>query len=271
MNMFCPLASGSKGNCALLTTHSTKILIDLGISKTSLINRLRLLSVSLEEIQGIFISHEHTDHIGGLKSTLKEYNIPVVCNLETAKKILSFLSFVPNFKIIKTHEPFLFYDLLVTSFNTFHDAVDPIGFTFQKGNIKFGFCSDIGQISSLVEYYLSGSHYLYIEANYDPVLLSQSNRALIYKQRTMGKFGHLSNQECAKFIKVLAEQNLISIYLGHLSQECNTPDLAKQTVLKELTSFPHLTVHVALQEKNSIPMTLQQLPNNLDKCYELIS
>lgn len=259
MNMFCPLASGSKGNCALLSIDSTKILIDLGISKTMLISRLESLAITLDEIQGIFISHEHIDHIGGLKSTLKEYNIPIICNFETAKKILSFLSFIPNFKIIRNHEPFLFHNLLVNSFNIFHDAVDPIGFTFETNNIKFGFCSDIGRISSLVEHSLSGANYLYIEANYDPFLLDQSNRATIYKQRTQSKFGHLSNQECAKFIKTLAEQNLESVYLGHLSQECNTPELAKQTVLNELTAFPHITVQIALQNKISTPMIFEQL------------
>lgn len=262
MNMFCPLASGSKGNCALLSLSSTKILIDLGISKTMLINRLASLSISLEEIQGIFISHEHTDHILGLKSTLKEYNIPIICNFETAKKILSFLSFVPNFKIIRTHEPFSFHNLLVNSFNIFHDAIDPIGFTFEAENIKFGFCSDIGQISSLVEHSLSGSHYLYIESNYDPLLLSQSNRADIYKQRTKSKFGHLSNQECAQFVKILAKQNLKSVYLGHLSQESNTPELAKQTVQNELASFPEITIHIALQNEISNPMSFQQLINH---------
>lgn len=234
MKGFCPLASGSKGNSIYVGTHQTKILIDAGISTKALLSRLSEINVDIGEIDAILITHEHGDHIQGLKALAFEYRIPILANHETAKGIVEFFGNCPKFKIFSTGDTFEYGDLEIRPFSIPHDTLDPVAFAIRTGSLKLGFCTDLGFVTSLVEHELQACDYLYIEANHEPSMVHASSRPMIYKQRVLGRHGHLSNQECGKLLAKIAGHQLKHVHLAHLSSECNTPETALSTIRKIL-------------------------------------
>lgn len=261
MVTFCPLASGSKGNCVFLGTDHTKILIDVGISARSIQQKLHQLGCNLDQIDAIVITHDHADHIIGLRTLTKKLPIPVVCNLATAQGIAQYLGKSPRCKIFQTGENFEIGQLLLHPFSIQHDTGDPVGFTVEtlcnNQVIKVGICTDLGFATGLVADRLKGCDCLYIEANHDPDLVFSSLRPQIYKQRVLGRMGHLSNESCARLVCEVAHQQLQRVYLAHLSQECNREELAIQTVLKGLPQpFQNLELLTAKQFEMSEKMIL---------------
>lgn len=227
---FCPLASGSKGNCIYLGSHKTKILIDAGLSAKAITSKLAQINVNIEEIDAILITHEHTDHIQGLKVLAFKNKIPVLANTETAKGIVDAFNDCPKFKIFSTGETFEFGDLSIHPFSIPHDTLDPVGFTISIDALKLGFCTDLGFATSLVSNRLSNCHYLVLEANHDPQRVHACNRPMIYKKRVLGPTGHLSNESCGNLLLQVAGPSLKHVHLAHLSSECNTPDTALSVV-----------------------------------------
>jgi phosphoribosyl 1,2-cyclic phosphodiesterase len=249
---FCPLASGSKGNALFLGSQNTKILIDAGISTKSLIEKLSQIQVSLDEIDAILISHDHSDHISGLKTLAIKQGIPVLANAETAKGICSALGACPKFKIFETGETFEFEDLKIHPFSIQHDTVDPVAFTLEVDQIRLGVCADLGFATSLVKNRLQGCDYLYLEANHEPAMVHASSRPLIYKQRVLSRNGHLSNEECANLLADIVHPELKHVYLAHLSSECNTPIHALNRVQTKVGSC--LSISIAPQEIPAQPL-----------------
>ena len=259
MKGFCPLASGSKGNCLYLGTDTTKILIDAGIGIRRITSSLADIGVDITNIDAILITHEHTDHIRGLESLAAKYNIPILANSDTAKAIGPFERCMARFKIFSTGEPFEFGDLKIHPFSIHHDTLDPVAFTFGFDDLKLGVCTDLGFVSTLVKSHLSDCDYLYLESNHDPEMVYASARPAIYKQRVLGRQGHLSNQACAELLKDIAHKNLKQVYLAHLSSECNRPDKAlkiAQTALLE--SGLAIPIHIAYQDKLSYFLTFEE-------------
>lgn len=230
MKGFCPLASGSKGNCIYLGTDNTKILIDAGLSAKSIINKLQQINVDIADIDAILISHEHTDHIQGLKVLAYRMGIPILANTETAKGIVEHFHDCPKFKIFSTGETFEFGDLEIHPFSIQHDTLDPVAFTIRTSSLKMGFCTDLGFVTSLVANKLQDCDYLYIEANHQPSMVHASSRPMIYKQRVLGRSGHLSNEACGQLLSQIAHANLKHVHLAHLSSECNSPQIALQVI-----------------------------------------
>ncbi len=254
---FCPLASGSKGNCIYFATKQTRILIDAGISAGALIKKLAQIQVGIDTIQAILITHEHSDHIRGLPLISEKWNIPVFSNAETAKGIIRSLNFRPRFKIFTTGEPFSFGDLEILPFSIPHDTLDPVGFTIKAMGYKFGFCADLGHVTSLVRKMLEKSDYLYLEANHQPSMVHASHRPAIYKQRVLGKQGHLSNEECARLLTALCHQGLKHVHLAHLSSECNSEELALKIAKEALGLVNNLVeVAIAYQDRVSEPVSV---------------
>lgn len=247
---FCPLASGSKGNCIYLGTEHTKILIDVGISVRSLKEKLSQIDVHLEDIDAVLVTHEHTDHIYGLKTLCKNTSIPVLANCETAKGISRFIKGQARFKIFSTGESFEFSDLEIHPFTIQHDTPDPVAFTLQTELLKMGFCTDLGFASSLVEERLRHCDTLYLEANHTPSMVHASSRPMVYKQRVLGRHGHLSNEACAELVKKLMHDRLKRIYLAHLSEECNHPKVAYNTV-HEVIKETEIDLQIAHQSQIS--------------------
>jgi len=250
--IFRPLASGSKGNSLYLETPEVKLLIDAGLSPKQLEARLNEIGVSLSEIQAILVTHDHSDHIGGLGSISSKYQIPVFTNGETAKAIVSALDMVPRFKIFTTGEPFAFGDLEILPFTIPHDTVDPVAFTIRQGDLKLGIAADLGFGTSLVKRVLKDCHYLYLEANHEESFVHASSRPRVYKDRVLSKLGHLSNKASADILSEVAHSGLVAVHLAHLSSECNSEAKALEVVNGVLEKRGiKLNVSVAYQDKVS--------------------
>lgn len=230
MKGFCPLASGSKGNCVYLGTDNTKVLIDAGISGKSLIARLQEINVDIADIDAILVTHEHNDHILGLKTLAYKYGIPVLANQETAKGIVENFHDCPKFKIFSTGETFEFGDLEIHPFSIQHDTLDPVAFTIKLNNLKLGFCTDLGFATSLVQMQLRDCDYLYLESNHQPSMVHASSRPMVYKQRVLSRSGHLSNEACGNLLCEVYNPKLKHVHLAHLSTECNSPETALSVV-----------------------------------------
>lgn len=252
MKGFCPLASGSKGNCLYLGTENTKILIDAGLSAKATKSKLEEIQVDLTDIDAILITHEHSDHILGLKALAFKLGIPILANTETAKGIVDYFHDCPKFKIFSTGETFEFGDLEIHPFSIQHDTLDPVAFTIRVNDMKLGVCADLGFASTLVVNQLKDCDYLYVEANHQPSMVYASSRPMVYKQRVLSRSGHLSNEACGQLLAQVAHSNLKQVYLAHLSKECNTPETAIHVVQEILSaSGIHLEMCVAPQDKIS--------------------
>lgn len=230
MKGFCPLSSGSKGNAIYLGTSNTKVLFDMGISLRSLKERLSHIDVDVSEIDAVFITHEHTDHIRGIEMLVKKYNTSVISNADTAKALCQSIQVTPKCTIFSTGQAFTYKDLKVHPFSIQHDTLDPVAFTVTFDGIKIGICADLGFVSQLVTHHLQGCHVLYIEANHEEELVHACPRPMLYKQRVLSRQGHLSNANCGQLLKTVYHDDLQYVYLAHLSGECNRPKLALQTV-----------------------------------------
>lgn len=255
MRGFCPLASGSKGNSIFLGTGQARLLIDAGLSGAALQKRLAAIDIEISTIDAILITHEHTDHIAGLSVLAEKFKIPVFANAETAKGICCALGIRPRFKIFTTGETFAFKDLEIHPFSIPHDTLDPVAFTIKIGSLKLGFCTDLGHATSHIRKQLEGCDYLYLEANHQPSMVYACNRSQIYKQRVLGKQGHLSNEDCASLLSSVFHPGLKHVHLAHLSSECNAPEAALKIVGEFLSSQnKSVELSIAFQEKNSKPI-----------------
>jgi phosphoribosyl 1,2-cyclic phosphodiesterase len=239
---YCPLASGSKGNCIYFGTKKTKILIDAGISGTATKRKLEEIGIDLDQIEAIIISHEHTDHIEGLKTLAFRYGIPVYANSETAKGIYAALGSCPEFKIFTTGERFSIGDVHIHPFSVQHDTPDPVAFTLHADGLKIGICTDLGFPTTLVRTHLKECDYLMVEANHEPAMVHASSRPQIYKQRVLGRSGHLSNEECATLLLDVLGEKLKHIHLAHLSQECNSEATALEVVKRKIGEDIEMTI-----------------------------
>ncbi|MDF2576577.1 MAG: Metallo-beta-lactamase superfamily protein [Chlamydiales bacterium] len=226
---FCPLASGSKGNCIYFGTKHTKILIDAGIGIRTIKSRLEEIDVSINEIDAVLVTHEHSDHIRGLAS-IAEMNIPILANHDTANGIYEQFLEMFRFKIFTTGETFEFHDLQIHPFSIQHDAMDPVAFTIKTERYKFGFCADLGFATTLVEHQLKNCDYLYLESNHQPSMVHACARPMVYKQRVLSRQGHLSNEQCGLLLSKVHHENLKHVHLAHLSSECNSPEKALEVV-----------------------------------------
>ena len=252
MRGICPLSSGSEGNLIYVGSKKTKLLFDAGLSLSKIHEKLAEIALTLDDIDGIVISHEHSDHIKGLEQIAKHTSIPILCNADTAKAICLAIDTRPNFKIFSTGEPFLFGDIEILPFSIQHDTLDPVAFTLTFDNIKVGICTDLGFASNLVAHHLQNCNYLLIEANHEEAMVHACARPLIYKKRVLGRQGHLSNKACAELIEKIAHSDLKHIYLAHLSSECNAPDVALKTIGDHLEKQGiEIPLSIAYQERIS--------------------
>lgn len=254
---FCPLASGSKGNCIYLGTPNAKILIDAGISGKAIKEKLAEINVDIHDIDAVFVTHEHGDHIQGLKVLALRMGIPVFANQETAKGIVEAFHDCPKFKIFSTGETFEYAGMEIHPFSIQHDTLDPVAFTIKIDGLKLGFCTDLGFVTSLVRKQLEKCDYLYLEANHEPSMVHASARPMVYKQRVLGRSGHLSNQSCGELLTHIAHPGLKHVHLAHLSQECNTHEKALTTIKSILNAHGiDLEMCIAAQDKISKVISL---------------
>jgi len=232
------LGSSSSGNCALLRTGNTKILIDAGFSAKRIGLLLEGLGESLDSIDAVFLTHEHSDHAQGIRGLARRANLPVFANRDTAEAIQTKLSKRPNWQLFETGTTFQFRDIEVRSFSLPHDAYDPVGFTFHWGEEydlltprqSLAWVTDLGYVPEHVHSHISEVNILVIEANYDETLLERDEkRPWPTKQRIRGRHGHLSNDAAYEVLSRLnGNASLREVYLAHLSRDCNDVNLLRR-------------------------------------------
>lgn len=237
MFKFCTLYSGSSGNCSLVQSNSTKILIDLGESCKRIVDSLNSINILPEDIDAILVTHEHSDHVKGLGTFSKKYNVPVYANIDTFNAMPSQTSKIEENNILYfDFNIFKIGDIEVKPFSIPHDAANPCGFNLFYDNKKISIATDIGHMNNNIFDNLIDSNFLLLEANYEPEVLKCSSYPYILKQRILGPNGHLSNGDAGKTISELLKSGLTNVMLGHLSKENNFPELAYKTVVEELIS-----------------------------------
>lgn len=260
----CSIASGSSGNCIYVGSNQTNLLVDAGVSAKRIENGLSGIDIKPDMLQGILITHEHSDHVSGLGILARKYHLPIYATYETARSIsrIKSLGEIPEelFHYVKPNEPFLINDISVEPFSTSHDASNPVCYTMRAEGQKIGIATDLGKYDDYIVSMLENSELLLIEANHDVNMLMVGKYPYYLKQRILGDRGHLSNDTSADLISRLIHPGLQHILLAHLSKENNYEELAYETVCCELaeraSSFSSKNVRVAHRDQPSEMVTI---------------
>ncbi len=224
------LGSGSGGNAAVIDAGGTRLLIDAGLSAKQIKLRLQAMGIAPESLDGILLTHEHGDHVGGLRVLLKSCKLPVYATPATRQVVAESLDEV-NWRIFESGRRFEIEGIEVESFLVPHDAVEPVGFVFRRDERCIGLVSDSGHVTPAILDRLREAQVLFVEANYDDALLeADQRRPWSTKQRIASRHGHLSNAQTAALVAELAQGDLERVILGHLSRDCNTPEVAVAAV-----------------------------------------
>lgn len=235
----CSIASGSSGNCIYVGSDNTHLLVDTGISKKRVDEGLSALDIKGEELDGILITHEHSDHIQGLGVFSRKYGIPIYATKGTLEGIKGSKSLGKIsddlYHEIQIDQRFQLGDIDVEPFHISHDANDPSGFRFEQGKHAVAVATDLGIYNNYTVEKLKNLNAILLEANHDIHMLEVGSYPYPLKRRVMGERGHLSNELSGQLLCDILHNSLEHIVLGHLSKENNYPDLAYETVKLEVT------------------------------------
>src|SRR6266702_580340 len=242
------LASGSSGNITLLETGRTRLLVDAGLGKRETLARLAAVESNVKQIDGILITHEHTDHCNGLPQMLGLWKAPLYVTeptMDAMKHILpeTFEKRLRGVEMIHAGQPFAVGDIEVHAFAIPHDAADPVGFTFRTNGTKVALVTDLGYMPELVKVHLRGADCLILESNHDLDMLKVGPYPWVVKQRVLSRTGHLSNHAVSEF---LADPDgfdscVRHLVLAHVSQEHNNLDLVRLSAEEALGRRPSET------------------------------
>ncbi len=241
-------ASGSTGNCCLVSDGGVNVLIDAGISARRIVQGLGVLGLAPQDVCGVLITHEHSDHISGLPVLVKRTGMRIFAPSELGevlRRVKPELS--ESIDYIPTDGGLCVGDVRITAFPTPHDASASFGYRIE-GSEVFAFATDTGHISDELLEGLQGADTVVIEANHDKVMLKNGPYPPLLKQRVLSKHGHLSNDDCAKLACLLADSGTRQIILGHLSQQNNTPEAA-ETAVSEALSGRNVKIYTAPANK----------------------
>lgn len=237
---FCSLSSGSSGNCYLAGSDRTLVLVDAGISARQITERLKRLGLRPEDLSGILITHEHSDHIKGIDTLSKKYHLPLYMNKATEEQLRGLCKNRTYMEIryFENSETFLLGDLEVRAFPVSHDAADTVGFSLQKGDARICTATDTGCITEEILAELTGADLMVLEANHDEDILKMGRYPWFLKQRILSDHGHLSNEAAGLALAraIEADPRPRQVLLAHLSKENNFPEMAWQTVVNVLES-----------------------------------
>lgn len=250
------LASGSSGNAALVRCNGTAILVDAGLSARQLAARLEESGIAPSSLAGILLTHEHGDHAGGLPVLLARHAVPVYCNARTAGALQEWgLARSHDWRIFSNGQEFSVGGLSIRPFSVPHDAADPVGFRISGNGVHLGVLTDLGYPTRAVFDALAGIHGLFIETNHDENLLQKdTRRPWPVKQRISSRHGHLSNAAAARAVLELLTPSLRTVILGHLSRDCNTPELALQAIADELRRMGRADIGLHCAEQTATPL-----------------
>ena len=228
------LGSGSSGNCTLLETERTRLLVDAGLGKKETLRRLAEVGRQVDRLDGIVISHEHSDHIGSLAQVLGQWRATVYLTEATHTEVLRILPETSHKRLdrvehIRAGQRFIVGDIEVSPISIPHDAVDPLGFTFRANGTKVAIVTDLGYLPELVKVHLRDSDCLMLESNHDLDMLKVGPYPWHIKQRVMSRTGHLSNHTVSEFFSdpEAFDGRARYVVLAHLSENNNNPDVAR--------------------------------------------
>jgi phosphoribosyl 1,2-cyclic phosphodiesterase len=242
MSLFvASLNSGSNGNCYYIGTGNEAVLIDAGISCREIEKRMRRLQLHVNSVRAVFVSHEHGDHIHGASALSKKHQIPVYITHPTLAA--STMDIDPAHAFHFTDEvPVAIGNMVITPFSKHHDAIDPYSFVISHQQVSVGVFTDIGHSCSKVVNYFSQCHAVFLEANYDEMMLEQGRYPLSLKNRIRNGRGHLSNRQAAQLFTHHRPAFMSHLFLSHLSRNNNTPEVAREAFA---SIDPLVEIHVA--------------------------
>jgi phosphoribosyl 1,2-cyclic phosphodiesterase len=260
------LASGSKGNCSVVASSGTRLLIDAGLSCREICRRLALGGIAPESLHGVLITHEHSDHVSGLYVFAKKFCVPVYMTAATHRAWTHQYKDSNGERVkcgkVETFQSghrFQVGDIEVTPFTIPHDAADPVGFTFRAEGIKLGFVTDLGYMPSSIKAHLKGCDGVVLESNHDLEMLRIGPYPWAVKQRVMSRVGHLSNDALAEFLSTDYDGSAAFLILAHLSEANNHPEIARtaaERALAERLSLLQNRVILARQDEPLAAVTL---------------
>ncbi len=262
---FTSIASGSSGNVSYIGTEDTHILVDAGVTMKAIGQGLSALDLCFSDIQAIFLTHEHIDHIRAIGTITRKYNIPVYGTLETLREVLL------NKSMGEVRRELLFPllpdrpvqvgDLSVSAFSIDHDAVNPVAYRIESGSRKVAVATDMGHADAYVREHLMGLDAMLVEANHDIQMLTSGPYPIALKRRILSDHGHLSNNNAGILIDDILNDGVRHVFLGHLSKENNLPELALRTVQKTIdqseSHFHAADFDITVAERDSISGILE--------------
>ena len=263
---FCPLYSGSSGNALYCQYGNTRLLIDAGKSGRTIEDALASIGADIRMLDGVLITHEHSDHIYGAGVLARKYRLPVYATRETWLAMEGKIGKIPpeTVREIEAGKDFWLGDIGVSPFSIPHDAADPVGFRLWGGNLSISTATDLGCFSDEVYSSIRGSTMVLLESNHDPDMLRANPRySAALKARILGDHGHLSNEACSCALLRLIAAGTADVILGHLSGENNTPSLARKVSSEALTREgirpeEDVRVRVALRDEVGSVYTLKE-------------
>ncbi|SMP58726.1 MBL fold metallo-hydrolase [Anoxynatronum buryatiense] len=230
--LFCTLASGSSGNCHLLSNNGEALLIDAGLSGKQIQQRLTDVSVDPARLTGILISHEHQDHIQGAGILSRRFDLPIYANAATWEAMAPKLGNIKpeHQRIFDSKKPFAVGSIGITPYHLSHDAAEPVGFVMETGKVKVCIATDLGQIPTTLMKTVENADLVIMESNHDVDMLQVGHYPYPLKRRILSDLGHLSNEAAGMAVVDMVRNNVKSVLLAHLSRENNFPALALSTV-----------------------------------------
>lgn len=231
---FCSLASGSSGNCQYIASDTTGLLLDAGLSGKYINQSLEDIHADISQLKGLFITHEHSDHVKSAGILMRKYKLTLYITALTYEKVAQRLGKYSEDQvvIIEKNQKFLVGDIWVEAFSVSHDAVDAVAYTFIKDDNKIGVITDLGHVPFEVLDQMMACQLLMLESNHDEDMLNAGPYPYPLKRRILSNTGHISNVTAAEsIVRILSlNSSLGHVILGHLSQDNNTPALAYETV-----------------------------------------
>jgi len=234
MLSFSVLGSGSSGNATFIQGARASILLDCGFSLPQIKKRLEAIERTVEDIEAIFITHEHVDHICGLKRLVGIYDIPIFMTRGTYNALREIINDNRNIELFESGDSINIGEFHVQSFSVTHDANDPVNYVVSNNYAKLGFATDCGYPSKLIVNRLKGCHGLIIESNYCPDMLMNGIYPAHIKQRIQSRFGHLSNQQMLELLSWVIDDTLRALVLAHISENNNHYELVERLVRQSI-------------------------------------
>lgn len=246
----CVLASGSKGNSTYIETEHHKMLIDLGTSSLYVEKKLKELNVNPGQIDSIFITHTHVDHISGLRVFLKKYH-PTIYLSEKMKAELEQQLTYSKYQVLEKNQ--VIDDLSIQVFKTSHDTDDSNGYLIEESGHSLVYITDTGYLNMKYHKLLENKNLYIIESNHDIKMLMDGHYPYHIKQRILGDKGHLSNKDCSYYLSHLIGSDTKNVVLIHLSEDNNRPELALETLQSTLeeSGINHPKIYISSQKEKT--------------------